>query len=214
MLLDWDEMGYSVRAWLASGNGLLFSVHRSLLITTTSLWRNWYAFYLSFFPSSLEFILVFQSLHPALLDDPNTWGWTQASALAVGGCSPLSSWSYLGSDVVGCPAESGGRHTIQNPFLAHPKVSQLAMTFCIQKDIVQFQIPIRQGRTTWLMLHLSQYDLSSWRDMHISGKSATEREVFKEALPAKNRPQSRALTHMATPPKMTPIYSNMREEFL
>ena len=51
--------------------------------------------------------------------------------------------------------------------------------------------------------------------MHISGKSATEREVFKEALSANNRPQSRALTHMATPDtKMHPIHSNMREEFL
>lgn len=161
-------------------------------------------------------------IHPGFPEpSPSTARWPQHmrmnSGLSPGSGrrQPPPSWSYLGSDVVGCPAESGGRDTVQNPFLTHPKVSQLAMTFCIQKDVVQFQIPIRQGRTTWLMLHLSQYDLSSWRDMHISGKSATEREVFKEALPANNRPQSRALTHMATPdPKMPPIHSNMREEFL
>lgn len=54
----------------------------------------------------------------------------------------------LRSDVVRSPTERGGRHTIQNPFLAHPKVGQLAVTFCIQKDIVQFQIPATWARTT------------------------------------------------------------------
>lgn len=55
----------------------------------------------------------------------------------------LCTWSYLRGNIVRSPAECGGRHTVQNPFLAHPKVGQLAVTFCIQKDVVQFQISVR-----------------------------------------------------------------------
>lgn len=38
---------------------------------------------------------------------------------------------YLWSYVVRSPTEGGSCHTIHNPFLAHPKVSQLAVAFCI-----------------------------------------------------------------------------------
>lgn len=151
--------GCSGRVWPALGNGLLLSVHHHLPITTTSLCRNRQAFYLAFSPSSPESILVFQSLPQhrwmtlAYGDGLRPQPWQQAEAA-------LCPWSYLGSDVVRSPAERGGRHTVQNPFLAHSEVGQLAMTFCIQKDVVQFQIPVRWARTTWLMLHSSQYDLS------------------------------------------------------
>lgn len=85
-------------------------------------------------------------------------GVSPGSAVAAGGGGPCTG-SYLGSDVVRRPTERGCRHTVQNPFLAHPKVGQLAVTFCIQKDVVQFQIPARWTRTTWLMLHSSQCSL-------------------------------------------------------
>lgn len=48
---------------------------------------------------------------------------------------------YLRSDIVRCATKGCGGHSIQNPFFAHPKVSQFTVAFCIQKNIVQFQVP-------------------------------------------------------------------------
>lgn len=67
--------------------------------------------------------------------------------------------SYLRCDVVRSSTEGGGCDTVQNPFLAHPEVGQLAVTFCIQKDVVQFQIPARWPRPTRLMLQPSHEGL-------------------------------------------------------
>lgn len=49
--------------------------------------------------------------------------------------------TYLRSYIVRCATESCGGHSIQNPFFTHPKVSQFTVAFCIQKNIVQFQVP-------------------------------------------------------------------------
>lgn len=149
------------------GSGLSLSVPHYLPITPTSLRRNRQASDISFSFCSLESTLVFQSLPPVPLDDlaqgdgvrPLPWQQEEAA---------LCPQSYLGSDVVRSPTERGGGHAIQNPFLAHAKVGQLAMTFCIQKDVVQFQIPRRQAKSTWLMLHPTQCGLSAverWADL-------------------------------------------------
>lgn len=115
----------------------------------------------------------------------------------------LCTQSYLGSDIVRSPAESGGRHSIQNPFLAHSKVSQLAVTFCIQKDVIQFQIPAR-AKTTWLMLQSSQYRIPLLK----KGKSSRRPELLPTTL-------SLGLSPLLANPKRGPsMFPNMREELL
>ena len=117
----------------------------------------------------------------------------------------LYTQSYLRSDVVGSPTERGCRHTVQNPLLAHPEVGQFAVTFRIQKDVVQFQIPARQARTTWLMLHSSQNSLLELeRGAHLR-KFATESKVLRRLdLPAPNF--SIGLSPIiGQPPKLPPL---------
>lgn len=48
---------------------------------------------------------------------------------------------YLWSYIIRCATKGCSGHSIQNPFFAHPKVSQFTVAFCIQKNIVQFQVP-------------------------------------------------------------------------
>lgn len=158
--------------------------------TTTSLWIHQRVFS----PSFLGSILVFQSFPQAPLDDPSSRGG-----------NVRRSWpctlSYLRSDVVRSPTECGGRHTIQNPFLAHPKVGQLAVTFCIQKDVVQFQIPATWARTTWLMLHSSQYGLLELeREVHLR-KICYRKESLKEALTCQQPTSRQVSAYEGQPPK-------------
>lgn len=55
--------------------------------------------------------------------------------------SAVQKKKYLWSYIVRCATKRRGGHSIQNPFFAHPKVSKFTVAFCIQKNIVQFQVP-------------------------------------------------------------------------
>lgn len=135
------------------GNGLLLAAHPLSSPSTPLLYGEIRKPFLLLPWNPFWFSRAFPHHHqvtPVYGDEALAQPWQQEElALCTG--------SYLGSNVVRRPTECGRCHTVQNPFLAHPKVGQLAVTFCIQKDIVQFQIPARWARTTWLMLHPSQY---------------------------------------------------------
>lgn len=61
---------------------------------------------------------------------------------AVGAC--LCVWGHLGRDVIWRPTEGGGGDTVEDTFLAHPKVCQLTVTVSIQKNVVQLQVSAEQ----------------------------------------------------------------------
>lgn len=52
--------------------------------------------------------------------------------------------SYLRGDVIWSPTEGPGRDPVHHVLLAHPKVGDLDVSFRIQHDVIELQVPVRK----------------------------------------------------------------------
>ena len=68
------------------------------------------------------------------------------------GCDVAPTDSYLGCDVVGRAAECcrvfAGRHSL----LTHAEVGDLTVTFGVQQNVVQLQIPVNAQSHVWHLM--------------------------------------------------------------
>ncbi len=59
--------------------------------------------------------------------------------------------NYFGRHVVGGAAEGVGRPVQVDLQLAHAKVGDADVTFVVEEDVVQFQVPAHARRSSWIL---------------------------------------------------------------